>query len=82
LNVEYDLQVMKKAHEAALKKESRVYDGSKIEQIKQNIKTQEDLNELKEAVFNYEIFDEMASKAETKKGLSLLDLVIEKASGE
>ncbi|MBE2988991.1 Mu transposase C-terminal domain-containing protein, partial [Campylobacter sp. RM12920] len=75
LNVAYDLDMMKKAHEAALKKENKVKADTNIEQIKQSIKEQESLASIVNAVFDY---DEIAKPASDKKERkSITDIAIE-----
>lgn len=75
LNVAYDLEMMKKAHEAALKKENKVEADTSIEQIKQNIKEQENISKISNAVFEYDEILEQKSERKDKK--SITDIAIE-----
>ncbi|AQW85456.1 bacteriophage DNA transposition protein A [Campylobacter pinnipediorum subsp. caledonicus] len=79
LNIEYDLKLAKEAHELALKKEDRIYDSSKIQEIKQKMQEQDEINKIKDGAFDYESYKLKENKT---KHMSLIDVAIEKASGE
>ncbi|PPB57604.1 integrase [Campylobacter hyointestinalis subsp. hyointestinalis] len=77
LNVTYDLDMMKKAHEAALKKENKVEADTSIERIKQSIKEQESLASIVNAVFDYDEITQPNSDKKERK--SITDIAIENA---
>ena len=81
LNVDYDLAQMQAAHQEALKKENRLVESSNIDSIKEAIAQQEVVSEITSAKFDYSKF-EMTGEVKKNSKKSVLDMAIERASGE
>ncbi|EJP75405.1 DDE-type integrase/transposase/recombinase [Campylobacter sp. FOBRC14] len=81
LNVDYDLAQMQAAHQEALKKENRIIESSNIDSIKEAIAQQETVSEITSAKFDYSKF-EMTGEVKKNSKKSVLDMAIDKASGE
>lgn len=77
LNVEHDLEQMKKAHNESLKTENfKNSESTEIKNIKQKIKQQKEISKIKNATFDYDDFE---IKNNNTKSKNIIDLAIENA---